>query len=176
MAATDALHVVNEVTTPQEARAAVQAMAAKHIGSVKIWVDDRRGTYPKLSPETVKAIIDEAHAHQMKVNAHATTLPDQKEVVRRRRRRAAPGAGREAGRRVPRAAEREEALLGDRHRAGDRTEVCEHDPFFDEALPAKLVAEIRRHHRTEAAGALLRSGVAQHARREEIVAYNFLRR
>ncbi len=80
--ATTALHVVNEVTTPQEARAAVQAMAARHIASVKIWVDDRRGTYPKLSPEVVRAIIEEAHAHKMSVNAHATTLPDQKEVVR----------------------------------------------------------------------------------------------
>ena len=80
--ATTALHAINEVSTAQEARAAVQTMAAKNIKSVKIWVDDRRGTYPKMTPEVYTAIIDEAHKHGMMVHAHATTLPDQKAVVR----------------------------------------------------------------------------------------------
>ena len=61
--ATPALHVVNEVSTAHEARADVQAMANKKIKSVKIWVDDRRGTYPKMTPEVYTAIIDEAHKH-----------------------------------------------------------------------------------------------------------------
>src|ERR1700704_1601632 len=39
--ATTALHVVNEVSTAQEARAAVKAMADKKIRNVKMWVDDR---------------------------------------------------------------------------------------------------------------------------------------
>ena len=79
---TTVLHAVNEVSTAQEARAAVQAMAGKELKNVKIWVDDRRGTYPKMTPEVYNAIIDEAHKHQMMVHAHATTLPDQKAVVR----------------------------------------------------------------------------------------------
>ena len=79
---TTALHVVHEVSTAQEARAAVQLMAGKKITSVKIWVDDRRGTYPKMTPEVFNAVIDEAHKHGMMVNAHATTLLDQKAVVR----------------------------------------------------------------------------------------------
>src|SRR4051794_31346615 len=81
MKGTDALHAVNEISTPAEARAAVQAMAAKQLKSVKIWVDDRRGTYPKMTPEVYHAIIAEAHAHGMMVNAHAIALPDQKAVV-----------------------------------------------------------------------------------------------
>src|SRR5204863_3123477 len=48
MKGTDALHAVNEVSTAAEARTAVQSMAAKRLKSVKIWVDDRRGTYPKM--------------------------------------------------------------------------------------------------------------------------------
>ena len=56
-------------------------MAAKQLKSVKIWVDDRRGTYPKMTPEVYNAIIAEAHAHGMMVNAHAIALPDQKAVV-----------------------------------------------------------------------------------------------
>ena len=71
--ATSALHVVSEVSTAQEARAAVQGMAARNIKSVKMWVDDRRGTYPKMPPEVYEAIIDEAHKHGMMVHAHATT-------------------------------------------------------------------------------------------------------
>src|SRR5262249_59459054 len=80
--ATTPLHVINEVSTPDEARAAVKRMADARIPQVKIWVDDRRGTYPKMSPEVMTAIIDEAHQRGMLVNAHATTLPDQKAVVR----------------------------------------------------------------------------------------------
>ncbi len=80
--ATAQLHVVNEVSTPAEARAAVRRMAAQKIKNVKLWYDDRRGSYPKLTPETATAIIDEAHAQHMIVHAHATTLPDQKFVVR----------------------------------------------------------------------------------------------
>jgi hypothetical protein len=79
---TTALNAIYEISTAEAARAAVQAMARKNINSVKIWVDDRRGTYPKMTPEVYTAIIDEAHKHRMTVNAHATTLPDQKAVVK----------------------------------------------------------------------------------------------
>src|SRR5262245_8157089 len=62
---TQALHAVYEISTPQEARAAVRTMAAKNLTSVKIWVDDRRGTYPKMTPEVYGAVVDEAHSHRM---------------------------------------------------------------------------------------------------------------
>ncbi|MGH9142365.1 MAG: acetamidase/formamidase family protein [Vicinamibacterales bacterium] len=172
--ATTALHVINEVSTPQEARAAVRAMAAKHIASVKIWVDDRRGTYPKLSPDIVKAIIDEAHSHKMRVNAHATTLPDQKEVVR-------DGADV-----LVHLVQNEKlddeflALLREKKPywatvigLGDRTEVCEHDPFFEEALPADLVAQIRATTVPRPLAPYCGPASPNAARREEIVAYNF---
>jgi imidazolonepropionase-like amidohydrolase len=81
-AATTALHVINEVSTPEQARVSIQKMAARGIKAVKIWVDDRRGTYPKMTPEVYMTIIDEAHKHRMMVHAHATTLADQKAVVR----------------------------------------------------------------------------------------------
>ena len=59
--ATNELKVVNEVTTPAEARAAVQRLAAQGLRHVKAWFDDRRGSYPKLTTETYLAILDEAH-------------------------------------------------------------------------------------------------------------------
>lgn len=172
--ATTALHVVNEVSSPQEARAAVRAMAAKQIASVKIWFDDRRGTYPKLSPEIVKAIIDEAHAHQMRVNAHATTLPDQKEVVR---------DGADVLVHLVQGEKLDDeflALLQEKKPywatvigLGDRTEVCEHDRFFEEALPAAVVAGIRATVEARPLAPSCGPPSPNAARREEIITYNF---
>ena len=146
------LHAVNEVSTAQEARAAVQAMAGKNIRSVKIWVDDRRGTYPKMTPEVYNAIIDEAHKHRMMVHAHATTLPDQKAVVR---------AGADVLVHMVQSEKLDDeylALLREKKPywatvigLGDRTEVCDNDPFVDQALPPKVVATAIRA-TTEAAG------------------------
>jgi imidazolonepropionase-like amidohydrolase len=143
-AATSALHVVSEVSTAQEARTAVRGMAAKHLKNVKIWVDDRRGTYPKMTPEVYEAIIDEAHKHGMLVHAHATTLPDQKAVVR---------AGADVLVHLVQNEKLDEeylALLREKKPywatvigLGDRTAVCDHDPFFEQALPDKLIATIR---------------------------------
>lgn len=79
---TKALNAVYEISTPEEARRAVRGMAAHGLQHVKIWVDDRRGTYPKMPPEVYNAVIDEAHSHRMLVHAHAIALADQKAVVR----------------------------------------------------------------------------------------------
>src|SRR5438445_9667439 len=61
--ATTPLHVINEVSTAREARAAVQRMAAERIPQVKIWVDDRRGTYLKMTPEVYNAVTHQLHQH-----------------------------------------------------------------------------------------------------------------
>lgn len=82
IAATNKLGVINEVSTPDDARARVRRMAEQKIRHVKMWVDDRGGSYPKLQPDTYNAIIDEAHKHGMIVHAHAIQLADQKAVVR----------------------------------------------------------------------------------------------
>jgi imidazolonepropionase-like amidohydrolase len=138
------LHAVSEVSTAPEARAAIQAMAAKKLTSVKIWVDDRRGTYPKMTPEVYNAVIDEAHKHGMKVNAHATTLPDQKAVVR---------AGADVLVHLVQNAPVDEELLALLREKkpywatviglGDHSEVCDHDPFVDQSLPDAVIAKIR---------------------------------
>lgn len=70
------------VSTEQEARKAVQELAAKKVDLVKIWVDDRNGTVPKLTPPLYRAIIDEAHKHNLRVAAHIFYLADAKELLR----------------------------------------------------------------------------------------------
>lgn len=47
-------HVPYEVDSPDEARKHVQDMAARKVDMVKIWVDDRAGTVPKLRPGVSK--------------------------------------------------------------------------------------------------------------------------
>ena len=70
------------VSSESEARQDVRELAAKKVDFVKIWVDDRNGTVPKLSPVLYRAIIDEAHAHQLRVFAHIATLDDAKSLLR----------------------------------------------------------------------------------------------
>jgi imidazolonepropionase-like amidohydrolase len=140
---TKELNAVYEVSTGAEARSAVQGMAAKGLKSVKIWVDDRRGTYPKMTPEVYNAIIDEAHKHGMLVHAHAIQMADQKAVVR---------AGADV---LVHTVQNEPiddelmALLREKKPywttvigLGDRSEACDHDPFVDETYPQRTLEEI----------------------------------
>ena len=69
------------VTTEQEARAAVRELAAQRADFVKIWVDDRGGTVQKLTPALSRAIIGEAHAHNLRVMAHVYYLADAHDLV-----------------------------------------------------------------------------------------------
>jgi imidazolonepropionase-like amidohydrolase len=142
--ATNELHVVNEVTTPAEARAAVQRMDKEGIRHVKLWFDDRNKSYPKLAPEVMHAIIEEAHARKMTVHSHAIQLADQKAVV---------AAGTDVVVHMVQREPLDEEYLGLLREKrpywatvitlGDPVEVCNKDPFFEDAMPPSVVARIR---------------------------------
>ena len=71
--------------TEAEGRAAVEELHGHGVDIVKIWVDDRGGTVPKLAPEVYRAIIDEAHARGMRVTSHlggTTGLADARDLLR----------------------------------------------------------------------------------------------
>jgi imidazolonepropionase-like amidohydrolase len=70
------------ITTVEEARAAVQEEAAKNVDIIKIWVDDRDDQFVKLTPELYTAVIEEAHANNVRVVAHLFDLEDAKGLVR----------------------------------------------------------------------------------------------
>ena len=174
--ATDALHVINEVSTPQEARDSIRKMAGRGVTAVKIWVDDRRGTYPKMTPDVYTAIIDESHKHSMLVHAHATTLADQKAVVR---------AGVDVLVHLIQAEKVDDelvALLKEKKPywatvigLGDATAVCEHDPFFEQALPDSVIAKIRANTQRRPLTANCGPAGANEERREQNIRYNFPR-
>ncbi|HYA17121.1 MAG TPA: amidohydrolase family protein, partial [Bryobacteraceae bacterium] len=144
MKGTKVTHAIYEVSTPAEARAAVDGMAAKNLKNVKIWVDDRRGTYPKMPPEVYNAVIEEAHKHHMLVQAHAIEMKDQKAVVR---------AGTDVLVHTVANEKIDDELMGLLREKkpywtpvmglGDRSEICNGDPFVDQSIPEKTIAEIR---------------------------------
>jgi imidazolonepropionase-like amidohydrolase len=69
------------VGNEKEARDAVKENAAKRPDIIKIWVDDRDKTVPKLTPALYGAIIDEAHKQNVRVTAHIFNLDDAKGLL-----------------------------------------------------------------------------------------------
>src|SRR6201981_3507883 len=70
------------ITTPEEARQAVDDYVKMKPEFVKIWVDDREGTKKTLTPPLYRAVIEEAHKHNVPVGVHNVTLADGKELMR----------------------------------------------------------------------------------------------
>jgi imidazolonepropionase-like amidohydrolase len=70
------------ITTPAEARKAVQENAAKKVDIIKLWIDDRNGMYKKLTPDLYGAAIEEAHKLGVRVTAHIFMLEDAKGALR----------------------------------------------------------------------------------------------
>jgi imidazolonepropionase-like amidohydrolase len=73
--------IAYEVTTEEQARKAVQELAARKVNLIKIWVDDRNGRAPRLTPDLFRAIIDEGHKHELPVNAHVFYYTDAVDLV-----------------------------------------------------------------------------------------------
>jgi imidazolonepropionase-like amidohydrolase len=73
--------IAYEVTTEDQARQAVREVAARKVNLVKIWVDDRNGRAPRLSPDLFRAVIDEGHKHGLQVNAHVFYHTDAVDLV-----------------------------------------------------------------------------------------------
>jgi imidazolonepropionase-like amidohydrolase len=70
------------VSTVEEARQAVQDYVLMKPDFIKIWVDTRGGTMRTLTPPLYRAIIEEAHNHNVPVAVHNTTLADAKGLMR----------------------------------------------------------------------------------------------
>jgi imidazolonepropionase-like amidohydrolase len=73
--------IAYEITTEEQARSAVRELATQKVDFIKIWVDDRNGRAPELSPPLYRAVIDEAHKRGIRVNSHVFYLADAKGLV-----------------------------------------------------------------------------------------------
>jgi imidazolonepropionase-like amidohydrolase len=68
--------------TPEDARKAVDLVAAAKTDIVKFRLDDQLGKATKMSPEVYTAIFDEAHKKGMRVAVHVVVLSDAKAVLK----------------------------------------------------------------------------------------------
>jgi imidazolonepropionase-like amidohydrolase len=73
--------IAYEVTSAEQGRQAVREQAALKVDFIKIWVDDRNGRAPRMTPDVSHAIIEEAHKRGLKVNAHVFYLSDVQDLV-----------------------------------------------------------------------------------------------
>ncbi len=72
-----------QVSTPEEARKAVDEQAAKGVDIIKLWMDDERKAIPvKMTYAVSKAAIEQAHKHKLRAVAHVFYLADAKELIR----------------------------------------------------------------------------------------------
>ena len=177
---TTPLHAVNEVSTPEEAVAAVRKIAASNIKQIKFWVDNRdnnRGGRKKMPPEVYTPLIAEAHRHGITVHAHATNLQDQKGVVK---------AGVDVLVHTVAAEKLDDefmSILGEKKPywvpvmgLGDRAELCDgSNPFIEQVLPDSVVADIRAGKTWLPSAPCSAPASAQAAQREENLKYNFPR-
>ena len=74
--------VAYPVSTPEEARRAVDDYVKMKPEFIKIWVDDRGGTKKTLTPELYAAVADEAHKFNVPVGVHNVKLADAKQLMR----------------------------------------------------------------------------------------------
>jgi len=175
---TSPLHAVNEVSTPDEAIAAVRRIAARRIHEIKFWVDNRdntRGSMKKMPPDVYTALIAEAHKHGMIVHAHATNLQDQKGVLR-------AGVDVLVHTLVAEKIDNEFVSILREKRPywvpvmglGDRSELCDGDtPFIEQVLPDSVINDIRAGKTWLPSTPCSAPANAQFAQREENLKYNF---
>src|SRR5579863_5940154 len=175
---TGPLHAVYEISTPEEAVAAVRTIAAKKIHEVKFWVDNRdnlRGGMKKMPPEVYSALILEAHKHGMMVHAHATNLADQKGVVK---------AGVDVLVHTVMAEKIDDEFIAILRAKrpywtpvmglGDRSELCDGDNgFIEQALPDSVIADIKAGKTWLPSPPCSAPPTAQFLQREENLRYNF---
>lgn len=73
--------ILRGLASPEQARGAVQAVAALQIPYIKLWVDDRGGSQQKLQPEIYRAAIEEANNLGMTVVVHQQFAADMLDLI-----------------------------------------------------------------------------------------------
>jgi imidazolonepropionase-like amidohydrolase len=177
---TGPLHAVYEVSTADEAVAAVRKIAAKKINELKFWVDNRdntRGSMKKMPPEVYTPLIEEAHKHGMIVHAHATNLEDQKGVVK-------AGVDVLVHTLVAEKVDDEFIAILKAKKPywapvmglGDRSELCDGDHgFIEQVLPDSVIADIKAGKTWLPSPPCSAPASPQFVQREENLRYNFPR-
>jgi imidazolonepropionase-like amidohydrolase len=141
--------VVRGITNDAEARQGVRAVAAQQIEFIKVWVTDRGGTQPKTKPEAYRALVDEAHKHNIRVVAHVTDGVDDAKDLARAGLDGAIHAVPDADAELAALLKKNNAFLTPAQGLGLRGNIPGmppwfEDPFFQEAAPAATLERYRQ--------------------------------
>jgi imidazolonepropionase-like amidohydrolase len=141
--------VVRGITNDAEARQGVRAVAAQQIEFIKVWVTDRGGTQPKTKPEAYRALIDEAHKHNIRVVAHVTDGVDDAKDLARAGLDGAIHAVPDADAELAALLKKNNAFLTPAQGLGLRGNIQGmrpwfEDPFFEEAAPPATLERYRQ--------------------------------
>ena len=71
----------SDYKTPEAARGKVDEIVAKGADFIKVWIDAQGGRHPKLSPDYVAAVLEQARKHGKLTMAHIVELADARMVV-----------------------------------------------------------------------------------------------
>ena len=74
--------VTDKVSTPAEARLAVDREAGRNVDWIKFWLDSELDTMPRMPEDMTGAVIEQAHADGLRAVSHIFYLDDAKRVVR----------------------------------------------------------------------------------------------
>ena len=76
-----AMDLLYRPATAQQVHEPIAELSRLKVDLVKMWVDDYGGTSTKMSEAVYRAIIDEGHAHGLRVAAHLYYLEDARKLV-----------------------------------------------------------------------------------------------
>jgi imidazolonepropionase-like amidohydrolase len=71
----------SEYTTPEAARDKVDEIVEKGADFIKVWIDTQGGRHPKISPDYIAAVLEQARKHGKLTMAHIVELADARMVV-----------------------------------------------------------------------------------------------
>jgi imidazolonepropionase-like amidohydrolase len=73
--------VVRRPETPGEARQGVAELAARKVDFIKIWVESKNGSLPKITPEVQRAIVEDGSRLHIPVVAHIFDEADARRLI-----------------------------------------------------------------------------------------------
>jgi imidazolonepropionase-like amidohydrolase len=76
-----AMDKVFRPVTSKQVPAQMDSLAVLKPAVVKLWLDDFGGKFSKMDPAVYKAVIEEAHKHQLRVASHAYYASDARKLV-----------------------------------------------------------------------------------------------
>ncbi|WP_345606712.1 amidohydrolase family protein [Pseudonocardia adelaidensis] len=140
-----AVEAVHQATDPDDAADFVRRLAERRVDAVKFWIDDRGGQAAKLSPQSSRAIVEEAHRNGLVAAAHIYSVEDAEtaldagaDILAHMPRNPEPGPAL-----IDRLLDRDTAVFTSMSVQGPTNTDWLDDPIVAETLPPSAIDDLR---------------------------------